>query len=102
MILRPRTAGRFSQGSMTPPTVPRAKLDAADALGALGALGDEAGITLIQMAIAFVTRRPAVTSGIIGPRTREHLDTYPPRTGSNRPHRRAISQAAAWRSACCT
>jgi len=50
-----------------------AKLNAADALGALA---DEAGLTLIQMAIAFVTRHPAVTSAIIGPRTMEHLDTY--------------------------
>ena len=50
-----------------------AKLDAADALGALA---DEAGITLIQMATAFVTRHPAVTSTIIGPRTMEHLDGY--------------------------
>ena len=50
-----------------------AKLDAADALGALA---DEAGMTLIQMAIAFVTRHPAVTSAIVGPRTMEHLDTY--------------------------
>ncbi|MGI8862431.1 MAG: aldo/keto reductase [Gaiellaceae bacterium] len=50
-----------------------AKLDAADALAVLA---DEAGITLIQMAIAFVTRHPAVTSAIIGPRTKEHLDTY--------------------------
>lgn len=36
----------------------------------------EAGMTLIQMAVAFVTRHPAVTSAIIGPRTMEHLDTY--------------------------
>src|SRR5580692_7742337 len=50
-----------------------AKLDAADALGALA---DEAGITLIQLATAFVTRHPAVTSAIIGPRTMEHLDSY--------------------------
>jgi len=50
-----------------------AKLDAADALAVLA---DEAGLTLIQMAIAFVTRHPAVTSAIIGPRTMEHLDTY--------------------------
>ena len=28
------------------------------------------------MAIAFVTRHPAVTSAIIGPRTMEHLDSY--------------------------
>ena len=50
-----------------------AKLDAADALAALA---EETGITLIQMAIAFVTRHPAVTCAIIGPRTIEHLDTY--------------------------
>ena len=50
-----------------------AKLDAADALGALA---DEAGISLIQMAVAFATRHPAVTSAIIGPRTMEHLDGY--------------------------
>ena len=50
-----------------------AKLDAADALGALA---DEAGLTLIQMAVAFVTRHPAVTSAIIGPRTKDHLDSY--------------------------
>jgi aryl-alcohol dehydrogenase-like predicted oxidoreductase len=50
-----------------------AKLDAADALGALA---DEAGISLVQMAIAFVTRHPAVTSAIIGPRTMEHLESY--------------------------
>ena len=33
-------------------------------------------MTLIQMPIAFVTRHPAVTSAIIGPRTMEHLDSY--------------------------
>jgi aryl-alcohol dehydrogenase-like predicted oxidoreductase len=50
-----------------------AKLDAADALGALA---DETAITLIQMATAFATRHPAVTSAIVGPRTTEHLDGY--------------------------
>lgn len=50
-----------------------AKLDAADALGALA---DEAGLTLVQMAIAFVVRHPAVTSAIVGPRTLEHLEGY--------------------------
>jgi aryl-alcohol dehydrogenase-like predicted oxidoreductase len=50
-----------------------AKLDAADALGALA---DEAGLTLIQLAVAFVVRHPAVSSAIIGPRTMEHLDGY--------------------------
>jgi aryl-alcohol dehydrogenase-like predicted oxidoreductase len=43
-----------------------------------GALApDETGLILIQMAIAFVTRHPAVTSAFIGPRTMEHLDSYP-------------------------
>ena len=50
-----------------------AKLDAADALGALA---DEAGMTLVQLAIAFTTRHPAVTSAIAGPRTIEHLESY--------------------------
>jgi aryl-alcohol dehydrogenase-like predicted oxidoreductase len=48
------------------------KLDAADALAQLA---DEAGITLIEMAIAFVIRHPAVTAAIIGPRTMEHLES---------------------------
>ena len=48
------------------------KLDAADALGRLA---DEAGITLIQMALAFVLNHPAVTAAIIGPRTIEQLES---------------------------
>ena len=42
---------------------------------ALAQLADEAGITLIEMAIAFVIRHPAVTAAIIGPRTMEHLES---------------------------
>ena len=48
------------------------KLEAADALAQLA---DEAGITLIEMALAFVIRHPAVTAAIIGPRTMEHLES---------------------------
>jgi aryl-alcohol dehydrogenase-like predicted oxidoreductase len=48
------------------------KLEAADALARLA---DEAGITLIEMALAFVIRHPAVTAAIIGPRTMEHLES---------------------------
>jgi aryl-alcohol dehydrogenase-like predicted oxidoreductase len=48
------------------------KLEAADALARLA---EEAGITLIELAIAFVIRHPAVTSAIIGPRTMEHLES---------------------------
>jgi aryl-alcohol dehydrogenase-like predicted oxidoreductase len=51
------------------------KLDAADALGTLA---DEAGMTLIEMALAFVIRHPAVTAAIIGPRTMEHLESQLP------------------------
>jgi len=50
-----------------------AKLEAADALAALA---EEAGLTLVQMAVAFVVAHPAVTSAIIGPRTIDHLDGY--------------------------
>ncbi len=50
----------------------QAKLEAADALARLA---EEAGMTLIEMALAFVIRHPAVTSAIIGPRTMEHLES---------------------------
>ena len=50
----------------------QAKLEAADALGRLA---DEAGLTLIDLALAFVINHPAVTAAIIGPRTVEHLDS---------------------------
>lgn len=41
---------------------------------ALDDLAREAGLTLIQLALAFVLEHPAVTSAIIGPRTIEHLE----------------------------
>ena len=46
------------------------KLDAADALGQLA---DDAGLSLIHLALAFVLQHPAVTAPIIGPRTLDHL-----------------------------
>src|SRR6187200_1922086 len=49
------------------------KLDAADALAQLA---EKAGITLIEMAIAFVLRHPAISAAIIGPRTMEQLESY--------------------------
>jgi aryl-alcohol dehydrogenase-like predicted oxidoreductase len=48
------------------------KLDAVEQLAKVAA---EAGMTLIELAIAFVLRHPAVTSVIIGPRTMEHLES---------------------------
>jgi aryl-alcohol dehydrogenase-like predicted oxidoreductase len=50
----------------------QAKLEAADALAQLA---QDAGITLIEMALAFVTTHPAVSAAIIGPRTIEQLES---------------------------
>jgi aryl-alcohol dehydrogenase-like predicted oxidoreductase len=47
------------------------KLEAAQAFGELAA---EAGMSLIEMALAFVVNHPAVTAAIIGPRTMEQLE----------------------------
>ena len=51
--------------------VNQAKLEAADRLAALA---EEAGLSLVQMALAFVLEHPAVTAAIIGPRTLEQLE----------------------------
>ncbi len=67
-VARQRLANRFD---LSLPENQR-KLDAADALAALA---DEAGLSLIELAIAFVLRHPAVTSAIIGPRTMKHLES---------------------------
>jgi len=48
------------------------KLAAADALAKLA---DEAGMSLVHLAIAFVMRHPAVTAPIIGPRTMDQLES---------------------------
>jgi aryl-alcohol dehydrogenase-like predicted oxidoreductase len=63
---RSRMPGRFDASS---PGNQR-KLDAADALGQLA---DDAGLSLIHLALAFVMQHPAVTAPIIGPRTLDHL-----------------------------
>ncbi len=48
------------------------KLEAADALAVLA---EEAGLSLIHLALAFTLAHPAVTSPIIGPRTMEQLES---------------------------
>ncbi|WP_439678708.1 aldo/keto reductase [Embleya sp. MST-111070] len=48
----------------------RARLDAVEQLAKVA---DEAGLTMIQLALGFVTTHPAVTSALIGPRTLDHL-----------------------------
>ncbi|WP_405800607.1 aldo/keto reductase [Streptomyces halstedii] len=48
----------------------QARLDAVELLADVAA---EAGLTMIQLALGFVTAHPAVTSALIGPRTPDHL-----------------------------
>lgn len=67
-------SSRASQGVRFEINAPQnaAKLEAAEALALLA---QEAGITLVQLALAFVLEHPAITSAIIGPRTMEQLET---------------------------
>jgi aryl-alcohol dehydrogenase-like predicted oxidoreductase len=51
------------------------KLDVAEELAQLA---EQAGLTMIEIAIAFVLNHPAVTAPIIGPRTMEHLESQLP------------------------
>jgi aryl-alcohol dehydrogenase-like predicted oxidoreductase len=66
-----RVPGRYD---MSLPSNQR-KLEVADALAVLA---EEAGLTLIELALAFVMRHPAVTAPIIGPRTMEQLESQLP------------------------
>jgi aryl-alcohol dehydrogenase-like predicted oxidoreductase len=84
-------SGRYGRGGDSPASSRRAamlpsrydmslpgnqrKLEAAEQLGELA---EQAGMTLIEMAIAFVINHPAVTAAIIGPRTAEQLDSQLP------------------------
>src|SRR5512133_1961997 len=68
---RQRLAARFD---MSLPENQR-KLEAVEQLAQVA---DEAGVSVIELAIAFVVNHPAVTSAIIGPRTMEQLDSQLP------------------------
>src|SRR5580692_8137927 len=63
-----RPGARFD---MTSPANQR-KLEVVEALAQLA---DQAGLTLIELAIAFVINHPAVTAAIIGPRTMDQLES---------------------------
>jgi aryl-alcohol dehydrogenase-like predicted oxidoreductase len=65
---RQRLADRFDMSL----AVNQRKLEAAEQLAQVA---EAAGISLIELAIAFVLRHPAVTAAIIGPRTMEHLES---------------------------
>jgi diketogulonate reductase-like aldo/keto reductase len=49
-----------------------------EAVEQLPQVADDAGLTLIELAIAFVLNHPGVTSAIIGPRTMEQLESQLP------------------------
>jgi aryl-alcohol dehydrogenase-like predicted oxidoreductase len=68
---RQRLAARFD---MSLPDNQR-KLEAVEQLAAVA---EDAGVSLIELAIAFVVNHPAVTSVIIGPRTMAQLDSQLP------------------------
>ncbi|MFB8029379.1 MULTISPECIES: aldo/keto reductase [unclassified Streptomyces] len=58
------------------------KLDAAEQLAVLA---EKAGLTLIELAVAFVINHPGVTSAIIGPRTMEQLEAFLPAAAATLP-----------------
>jgi aryl-alcohol dehydrogenase-like predicted oxidoreductase len=66
-----RPAARFDMSSLAN----QRKLDVVEELARVA---EDAGISMIELAIAFVIRHPAVTSAIIGPRTMEQLDSQLP------------------------
>src|SRR5512133_755339 len=71
---RQRLAARFD---MSLPENQR-KLEAVEQLAQVA---DDAGLSMIELAIAFVVNHPAVTSAIIGPRTLEQLNSQLPAAG---------------------
>ncbi|WP_116089781.1 aldo/keto reductase [Sphingomonas crusticola] len=73
--------GKYRKGAPLPDTLrarymPKAMADegSLDKVEQLIPLAQEAGLSLIHMALAFVIAHPALTSAIIGPRTMEQLD----------------------------
>jgi aryl-alcohol dehydrogenase-like predicted oxidoreductase len=82
-------SGRWRKDAAAAPTSsarPSARFDMSspanqrklDIVEDLALLAEEAGMTLIEMAIAFVINHPGVTSAIVGPRTMEQLESYLP------------------------
>lgn len=66
-----RPSARFDMSS----PANRRKLDVVEDLALLA---QDAGLSLIEMAIAFVLDHPGITSAIVGPRTMEQLESYLP------------------------
>ncbi|MGO4234655.1 aldo/keto reductase [Pseudarthrobacter sp. YAF2] len=82
-------SGRWRKDSPSTPTSnrrPSARFDMTkpanqqklDIVEELAQVAEWAGVTLIELAIAFVINHPGVTSAIVGPRTMEQLESYLP------------------------
>ena len=82
-------SGRWRKDAASAPTSrarPNARFDMSkpanqrklDVVEELALLAEQSGLTLIEMAIAFVINHPGVTSAIVGPRTMEQLESYLP------------------------
>jgi aryl-alcohol dehydrogenase-like predicted oxidoreductase len=82
-------SGRWRKDAASSPTSsarPPARFDMSDpanqrkldAVEELALLAKDAGLSLIEMAVAFVVNHPGVTAAIIGPRTMEQLEAFLP------------------------
>lgn len=82
-------SGRWRKDNASTPTSqarPSARFDMSspanqrklDIVEDLALLAEEAGMSLLEMAIAFVINHPGITSAIVGPRTMEQLESYLP------------------------
>jgi aryl-alcohol dehydrogenase-like predicted oxidoreductase len=49
-----------------------------EVVGRLQTVAEEAGLSMIELAVGFVLTHPGITSAIIGPRTMEQLETFLP------------------------
>jgi aryl-alcohol dehydrogenase-like predicted oxidoreductase len=80
-------SGRYRTGAEPPPSTRSERLPwrydmslpdnqrKLQAVEQLALLAEEAGLSLVHLAIAFVLTHPAISSAIIGPRTMEHLES---------------------------
>ncbi|MAU82450.1 MAG: aldo/keto reductase [Gordonia sp.] len=82
-------SGRWRKDSASSPTSsarPSARFDMSisanqrklDIVEDLAVLAEQSGMTLIDLAIAFVINHPGVTATIVGPRTMQQLESYLP------------------------
>jgi aryl-alcohol dehydrogenase-like predicted oxidoreductase len=75
--------GRYREGQAAPDTHRGRRVDLSaptnqrklEAVEQLARLAEKAGLSLVDLALAFVLRHPAVTAAIIGPRTMDQLES---------------------------